>query len=113
MDQPVEPRKTFNEILMECIEEILTAIGGSAKHMIYFFLNQDLGITKDQIPNRIDDFAETIESIFGAGAKPIERHLIKQIEAKTKITYPFPVQASSLQDCTIFIRQEYERGNNR
>jgi hypothetical protein len=107
VEEQMEERKTFNEILMESIDEILAAIGGSAKEMIYLCL-KERGISKDQIPYRIDDFVETLRSILGAGVKHIELYLIKQIEAKTTISYPVPVQASSLQDCVVFIRHEYE-----
>ncbi len=107
MGDSKEQRKSFNEILLDCVDGILATIGGSANCMIYLCL-KDMGISKNQVPYRVDDLAGTLQSIFGAKSRNIELRLIEQIETKTKITCPFPIQASSLQDCVVFIRQEYE-----
>jgi hypothetical protein len=106
-------RKTFDEILMESVDEILNTLGGSAKCIIYLYLSKELGISKEQIPNRISEFVETLRSIFGVGSRCIELQLMKEIEAKTKISFPFRIQASSLQDYVIFVRQEYMQQINR
>ncbi len=108
MEEQPEPKKTFDEILMESVDETLSAVGDSDKHLIYFYLRKDLGISKDQIPHRIDDFVETLRSIFGVGAKHFELLLVKQIEAKTGISYPLIHQEGTLQDCAAFARLEYE-----
>ncbi len=99
----------FNDIVIDSIDEVLLAIGGSAKHLIYFVLSNDFGISKNQIPNNINAFVNVLHTIFGVGAKHLERHLLKLVETKTDVIYPLPVQASSLQDILIYIRLQYEK----
>lgn len=99
--------KTFNEILIESVDEVLAAIGGSVRCAIYFYLEKNLGVSKGQIPYRIDELMDTLENIFGVGARHIELQLIKQLQAKTGINYLSSLQESSLQDCVITVREEY------
>jgi hypothetical protein len=108
MDTKVGEKKTFDESLIESIDEVLTAIGNSIKCSIYLHLN-NRGIRRNQIPNRIGDFMNVLQSVVGVGARHIELQVIKQIQAKTGITCPFSTQTCTLQECAVFIRQKQER----
>jgi hypothetical protein len=108
MDDRFGEKKTFDEVLLESIDEVLAAIGNSIKCSIYLHLN-NRGIRRNQIPNRIQDFMNVLQSTFGVGARHIELQLIKQIQAKTGITCPFSPQTCTLQECAVFIRQKQER----
>ena len=101
--------KTFDQILLESIDEVLSAIGTSIRGMIYLQL-KSRGISKEQIPTRIDDFSNALQAILGVGARHIEVHLIKQVQAKTGVTCPFPIQSSRLSECAVFIKHEYIKG---
>ncbi len=109
MDTRIGEKKTFDESLIESIDEVLTAIGNSIKHKIYLHLKNDCGISKNQIPNRIQDFMNVLQVILGVGARHIELQLIKQIQVKTGISCPFSPQTGTLQECAVFIRQKQER----
>ena len=108
MDTEFGEKKTFDEVLLESIDEVLTAIGNSVKYKIYLHL-MDRGISRNQIPNRIQDFMNILQRILGVGARYIELQVIKQIQAKTGITCPFSPQTGTLQECAVFIRQKQER----
>ncbi|MCW3998966.1 MAG: hypothetical protein NWE93_01850 [Candidatus Bathyarchaeota archaeon] len=108
MEDQGEQLKTFDEIVLESIDEILNAIGGSAKNAIYLYITRRLGVSREQLPYRITALAETLTGIFGAGSRPLELAIIRKIEEKAKISYPLPAQAISLQDCIVFLRHQYE-----
>lgn len=79
---------SFEEVLLEAIDEGFSWLGEREKQTIYFFLEKEYNISKHDIPYRIKDFAEAIEDIFGMGAKLLEIKIMKILF--TKIGYNFP-----------------------
>lgn len=73
----------FNNLLLEAVDEGLSSLGESSKHAIYFHLEKSFDIRKQDIPSKIDFFADAIEKMFGGGANFLEilimKHLYKQI----------------------------------
>jgi hypothetical protein len=67
---------SFEELLLEAIDEGFSWLGESEKQTIYFYLEKKYKISKRDIPFRIEDFAEAIEDIFGLGAKLLEIRII-------------------------------------
>jgi hypothetical protein len=75
-------RKTFEEILLESIDEALSSLGESVKESIYFHLKDKFKISREEIPWRIRDFAEGLEKIFGLGARFLEILIMKRLYAR-------------------------------
>lgn len=74
--------KTFEEILLEAIDEALSSLGESAKQAIYFHLREKFKIEMDEIPHRLQDFADGMEKIFGLGAKFLQILIMKNLYGK-------------------------------
>ena len=79
---------SFEEVLLEAIDEGLSCLGESEKRTIYFYIEKKYEISKQDIHYRIKDFTEAIENIFGAGAKVLEIRIMKILF--TKMGYSFP-----------------------
>ena len=81
------PKKTkdFNELLLEAIDEALNSLGESVKQSIYFHIENKF-VSKQNIPDKIQDFQGGLEKIFGAGAQFIEILIMKNLHAKIGIT---------------------------
>lgn len=75
-------QRDFDSLLMESIDEALTSLGESAKQSIYYHLEDKFKISKEEIPKRIEDFANGIEKIFGLGAHFIEILIMKRLYEK-------------------------------
>ena len=73
------PDDGFNSIMLEAVDEALSFLGESAKRAIYYHLEEKFKIRREEIPIKIDDFAEAIEEIFGMGAKIIEMQIMKSL----------------------------------
>jgi hypothetical protein len=73
---------TFEEILSESIDESFSWLGESGKRTIYFHLEKEYKISKQDIPYRIEDFTEAIEDVFGLGAKVLEIKIMKHLFTK-------------------------------
>jgi len=76
-------RKAFEKLLLEAVDEALASLGGSAKQAIYFHLENKFRITRNEIPLRLEDFANGLEKIFGVGAQFLEILIMKKLYEKT------------------------------
>ena len=74
--------RAFEKILIEAVDEALASLGESAKQSIYFHLEEKFKITKNDIPNHLEDFAHGLEKIFGLGARFIEILIMKSLFKK-------------------------------
>jgi hypothetical protein len=71
----------FEASITEAIDESLASFKSLNKQEIYAYLENAFKIRKQEIPCKIEDFADAINQMFGIGAKLIE---IKIIEAVHK-----------------------------
>ena len=76
-NREAEKKTKFEEILLEAIDEGLSLLGESSKQALYIHLEKAVKMNKLDIPYRIEDFADAIEKLFGAGAKILEIHIMK------------------------------------
>jgi hypothetical protein len=75
-------KKAFDKVLIESVDEALASLGESARQSIYFHLENKFKIAKKDIPNRLEDFADGLEKIFGLGAQFIEILIMKSLFEK-------------------------------
>ena len=78
-----EPLKTkFETALTEAIDDVLSAFGNTNKQVVYRHLESRYGLKKEEIPFKIEDFANAFEQIFGSVAKLIEIKILERLHAK-------------------------------
>ena len=80
---------SFEELLLEAINEGLSLLGESGKQVLYFHLEKNFKINKQDIPNRIEEFTDAIETIFGNGAKILEIQIMKCLFRKVGHTFKY------------------------
>ena len=78
----------FRELLIESIDEALCSLGEPVKNTIYQHLNEDFKITKNNIPERMEEFSELLHKVFGLGASRLEVRFIKNLNAKLNAAEP-------------------------
>ena len=78
----------FRELLIEAIDEALCSLGEPVKNTIYQHLNEDFKITKNNIPERMEEFSELLHKVFGLGASRLEVRFIKNLNAKLNAAEP-------------------------
>ncbi len=79
--------KRFATILLDAIDEAFTVLGPNVKLSIYFHLETKFAITKQDIPDRIEDFTLALEKIFGNASRPIEILIMKHLNQKVQCKY--------------------------
>ena len=77
----------FDIILLAAIDEAFSGLGEPVKKSIYFHLERDFHVSKQEIPSRIDDFTNALELIFGPGAKHLEILIMKSLCVKVNCSY--------------------------
>lgn len=80
---------SFEKVLLEAIDEEFSLLGESAKKAIFFYLEKDYRINKQDIPYRVEAFTEAIEKIFGVGAKILEIGIMKNLFNKMGYQIPY------------------------
>lgn len=78
--------KKFDEYLIESIDEALTSLGAPVKNTVYFQLENNFNIPKDEIPKQIDEFTDILHKIFGLGASRLELKFMKNLYAKIQVS---------------------------
>ena len=79
-------QRKFDEYLLEAIDEALTSLGALVKNTIYFQLENNFNIPKNEIPKQIDEFADVMHKIFGIGASRLEIRFMKNLHSKIKVS---------------------------
>ena len=72
---------TFNDKVSKAVNDILSAFGEDSKRAIYRHLENSYGISQTDIPERIEDFANAIETTFGTVGKLIEIKIIEKLHS--------------------------------
>jgi len=107
-------QRSFYETLREAIDEAFSSLGEPSKIAIYLYLENTIGIKKQEIPFRIDDFQDALEEIFGPGARLLEILFIKNLHRKMRTTYKWDmprwvVPELTFQEYLHLIRMEFEK----
>jgi len=75
-------KRTFDDVLLNAIDESLTSLGESVKHSTYFHIEKKFSIPRKEIPRNLARFQEGLEKIFGTGARFIEILIMKKLHEK-------------------------------
>ncbi|MBS7632960.1 hypothetical protein KEJ15_04980 [Candidatus Bathyarchaeota archaeon] len=78
------PKQPFEEIVLEAIDEGLSSLGESSKQAIYFYLDRNFNIKKEEIPSKIEAFAHAIGNIFGFGANFLHILIMQRLHEKVE-----------------------------
>ncbi len=88
--------RDFKKLLLEAVDETLSSLGDSSKQSIYFHLEKSFTIKKHDIPNKVEEFTDAIEKIFGNGAKTLEIQIIKHLYEKVGHDFKYFPEKSEL-----------------
>ena len=71
--------KAFQKLFLESVDSAFSSLGESAKQSIFFHLESEFKITRDEIPCRLEDFDNGLEKIFGTGSRFLEVLIMKNL----------------------------------
>ena len=94
--ETTQGNSSFETLFAEAVDEALSSLRYISKQTVYSSLEKAFNIRRQDIPYRIDDFADAIETIFGVGAKLIEIRIMKRIYEKIGPSYKYSPEGKDL-----------------
>jgi hypothetical protein len=79
--------RKFDKILQDSIDQSLSALGENTKNTVYLYLETKFAIPKKDIPNRVADFSDALEQIFGVASANLEILIMVCLNKKVKCEY--------------------------
>jgi hypothetical protein len=90
----------FEDLLLDAIDEALMLLGEEVKKSLYLHLAHDLLVAKQDIPDRISDFSDALERIFGIGARQLELLIMQKLQQKISASYKWEGPSWLIPDLT-------------
>ncbi len=80
-------RKTFEEVLLEAIDDAFSTLGNSAMRSTYYHLEKRFKIPRDDIPRRLQVFKDGLARIFGPGSRFLEILIMKKLHERVGCSF--------------------------
>jgi hypothetical protein len=99
--------KSFNEILLESVDEAFLKMGRETKHTILFYLEKLYNVDRDAIVKNPRLFEKALDSMFRDGSWIVKKLIIETLYSKIGVNKP--VKVEELVDLIEDARIEYEK----
>jgi hypothetical protein len=73
--------------LLRFLDNGLDAFGESTKRVVYWNFETSTHLSRNQIPEHLDEFARSLDAMFGAGAGSIKRRIAKEISDSLNLSF--------------------------
>ena len=95
----------LDKLVLESVDEMLSCLGPESKKMIYDFIKKEYGITKEEIPARLDDFSFAVAKVFGNESGTLDKMFVKRFERKIKDYNHKTTKRKSFRDLVSSIKE--------
>jgi hypothetical protein len=106
-----ERDRNFEKLFVEAVDEGLNILSESGKQMVFFHLERDCAVDRQNISERSESFGKELEKIFGAGARVLEQQIIKNLYSKLGLRFE-EKKGFSFEDYVKKARQEEVANSN-
>jgi len=84
-------RTDFNDLLIESVEETIREVLGFKVNQAFWYHYQAfLGITREEMPYRLDTLFTSLKTAFGVGGETLGRHIVRKLYAKANVPLEDP-----------------------
>ena len=77
----------FADIFLSSIDDAFASLGQNVQFSLYFHLETKFALSKQNIPDHIDDFSDALDQIFGQAARQLELLIMKFLNERVKCNY--------------------------
>ncbi|MGD8505695.1 MAG: hypothetical protein PVF15_03420 [Candidatus Bathyarchaeota archaeon] len=77
----------FRRALIEAVDSGLQSFGESPRSAIYFHLERNLKLRREEIPEKVKSFHEGLENIFGSGSRAVETIIVRDLYTKLGLEF--------------------------
>ena len=79
---PSKYNEEYEKVVSDSVYKTLNQVlGSAAANVIYFYLEKDYSIKKDEIPEKLDSFCHAIQEYLNTGATPLEEQILKNLHS--------------------------------
>ncbi len=79
--------QSFSEVLLDCVDEALSVLGNEPRQAVYQYLSTIHSLDREQIPDKVDDFAAGLKKALGGASRVIERLILKKLSQRIGSTF--------------------------
>ena len=77
----------FEKTLLRAVDDGLLLLGETPRKAIYYHLNEKFQLKRESILEKIEEFAQALNAIFGSGAEHIEKFIVKELYHGLRFRY--------------------------
>ncbi|MEM3523604.1 MAG: hypothetical protein QXU11_05495 [Thermoproteota archaeon] len=82
-----------NDRVLTCIDKGLSRLGGTVKHVVYWYIENEYGLKREEIPEKPEEFIRGLEKMYGPGARVIELNILKEFKEEFGVACESLVEA--------------------
>jgi len=71
--------ETPRDRVLKCVDNGLRCLGETVKRVLYWYLENEQGLKREEIPDKPGEFITGLEKIYGPGARVIERLIVSEM----------------------------------
>jgi len=79
--------QSFSQVLLDCVDEGLSVLGNEPRQAIYQYLATIHSLDREQIPDKVDEFAAGLKKALGSASRVIERLILKKLFQRIGSTF--------------------------
>ncbi len=79
--------QSFGQVFLECIDEGLSVLGDEPRLAVYQYLSTICSLPRDDIPERVEDFAVGLKKGLRGASKVIERLILRKLFQRLGSTF--------------------------
>jgi hypothetical protein len=72
-----------DEIILQAIDQSLSALGDGPKQALWSFIEKDSNISRQKVPQNVEEFEQTLQKVFGLGYKFLDSLFKKYLSDAT------------------------------
>ena len=106
--------REFNQKVTDCIDRAFASLGDSIELVLYLTLEKDFGISKEEVPTKLDSLSEVLKRIFGSSGRDFMVKLIsEELIGEFDLPPPEAEEEKSVAALLEMAREKYlSQGNN-
>jgi predicted CopG family antitoxin len=103
---------SFSQVLLECVDDGLSVLGNEPRKAVYQYLFTIHSLEREQIPDKVDEFASGMKKALGSSSRVIERLILKKLFQRIGSTFR-EVQDLEFADYVKDARRRFEASSTK
>jgi hypothetical protein len=101
---------TFKQVLLQSLDSGLASLGEHVRQVIYFHMERNCGLKREQIPENMEQFHQALVTILGQGSTVVEKLITKHIHQSIGLD-SIKYEDIPLLDCVAQLKQKTQQPN--